>query len=62
MQGIESKLNDLQQAIPSLETWAKEMNIAYNEIKEVVCDVYRLVNSPQHVLDLLNSTKASTHS
>ena len=62
MQGIESKVNDLQQAISSLGAWAEIMNIAHKEFKGVVCDVYKLVNSRQHFLDLLNATNISTQS
>jgi hypothetical protein len=57
MQGIDAKLNNLQQAISSLETWAGMMNIAYKEFKGIVCDVYQLVNSREHFLDLLNATE-----
>lgn len=55
----QSKLRELQQAVFGLQAWARMMNIAYKEFKDVVCEVYKLVNSRQHLSSLLNPLTTS---
>ncbi|KAB5515338.1 hypothetical protein GE09DRAFT_1160122 [Coniochaeta sp. 2T2.1] len=55
----QSKIREVQQAVFALESWAEMMNSAYKEFKGVVCDVYKLVNSRQHISSLLNPFNAS---
>ena len=57
---LQSKLKYLQHAVGSLEGWAEKMNVAYKECKGAVYEVYKLVNSRQHLLRLINTAKGST--
>jgi len=54
IEGMRSKMKSIQDAISDLEKWAELMNGAYKEFKKAVYDVYKLVNSRQHLLNLLN--------
>ncbi|KAB5515616.1 hypothetical protein GE09DRAFT_1159323 [Coniochaeta sp. 2T2.1] len=55
----QSKIREVQQAVFALESWAEMMNGAYKEFKGVVCEVFKLVNSRQHLSSLLNPFNAS---
>lgn len=46
-----SQLANVQHSISSLEVWAEKMNDALKEFKAAVCDLYKLVDARQHLLD-----------
>ena len=53
MEGLQLKVNQHQQAISNLESWAEMMKTAYKEFKGAVYEVYKLVNSRKHLLAVL---------
>ncbi|KAK3933978.1 hypothetical protein QBC46DRAFT_414318 [Diplogelasinospora grovesii] len=52
---IQSNIKTLQGAVSGLEDWAQRMNSVYREFKGTIWEVGRLVNSPQHMRNILNN-------
>jgi hypothetical protein len=60
VEGVQSKVKHLQDAMTRMESWAERMSSAYREFKAAVCEVFKLVNSRQHILGLLNTAIPSS--
>lgn len=56
VEGMQSRINHLQNAVISVENWAETMNNIYKELKGAVCEILRLVNCKEHLLKVFNKS------
>jgi len=56
VEGMQLRINHIQDAITSVENWAETMNNVYKEFKGAVCEILRLINCREHLLKVFNKS------